>query len=71
VATRAPAGIDLDALAGWFAEYVPQFQPPFTADQIAGGRSNITVRLTDANGNVVRRCTASSRPRTTLAASTA
>ena len=57
MATRAPAGIDLDALAGWFAEYVPQFQPPFTADQIAGGRSNITVRLTDANGNdcIIRR----------------
>ena len=54
---RAPAGIDLDALAEWFAEQVPRFQPPFTADQIAGGRSNITVRLTDAVGNdcIIRR----------------
>jgi aminoglycoside phosphotransferase (APT) family kinase protein len=57
VATRAPAGIDLDALAGWFADHVVEFQPPFTAEQIAGGRSNITVRLTDAAGNdcIIRR----------------
>jgi aminoglycoside phosphotransferase (APT) family kinase protein len=57
VAAHAPAGIDLDGLAGWFATNVPQFRPPFTAEQIVGGRSNITVRLTDADGRdcIIRR----------------
>jgi aminoglycoside phosphotransferase (APT) family kinase protein len=57
VATRAPAGVDLDALAVWFAEHIPRFRPPFAAEQIAGGRSNITIRLTDADGNdcIIRR----------------
>ena len=36
---------------------MPQFRPPFTAEQIVGGRSNITVRLTDADGRdcIIRR----------------
>jgi aminoglycoside phosphotransferase (APT) family kinase protein len=57
VTTHAPAGIDLDGLGPWFARHVPQFRPPFTAEQIVGGRSNITVRLTDADGRdcIIRR----------------
>src|SRR5439155_15814331 len=57
VATRAPAGIDVEALGAWFAGNVPRFRPPFTAEQITGGRSNITVKLTDADGNdcIIRR----------------
>lgn len=57
MAPHAPAGIDLDGLAPWFTANVPQFRPPFTAEQIVGGRSNITVRLTDADGRdcIIRR----------------
>jgi aminoglycoside phosphotransferase (APT) family kinase protein len=57
VTVHVPAGIDLDGLASWFADNVPQFQPPFTAQQITGGRSNITVRLIDADGRdcIIRR----------------
>jgi aminoglycoside phosphotransferase (APT) family kinase protein len=57
VTAQAPAGIDLDGLARWFGTHVPQFRPPFTAEQIVGGRSNITVKLTDADGRacIIRR----------------
>jgi aminoglycoside phosphotransferase (APT) family kinase protein len=57
VTVQVPAGIDLDGLASWFAANVPRFRPPFTAQQITGGRSNITVRLTDAEGRdcIIRR----------------
>jgi aminoglycoside phosphotransferase (APT) family kinase protein len=57
VAAHAPPGIDLDGLARWFTANLAQFRPPFTAHQIAGGRSNITVRLTDADGRdcIIRR----------------
>jgi aminoglycoside phosphotransferase (APT) family kinase protein len=57
VVAHAPAGIDLDGLTPWFAEHLPEFRPPFAAEQIVGGRSNITVRLTDADGNdcIIRR----------------
>src|SRR5262245_54227778 len=55
--THAPAGIDLERLATWAGTDLPQFRPPFTAEQIAGGRSNITVKLTDAEGrpSIIRR----------------
>lgn len=57
MAAAAPPGIDLDRLAGWFADHLEWFRPPFAADQITGGRSNITVKLTDAGGRtcVLRR----------------
>jgi aminoglycoside phosphotransferase (APT) family kinase protein len=57
VTTHAPAGIDLDRLSTWAAVNLRQFRPPFTAEQIAGGRSNITVKLIDADGSpsIVRR----------------
>jgi aminoglycoside phosphotransferase (APT) family kinase protein len=41
-------GIDLPALRAWFADHVPEFVP-VRAAQIAGGYSNITVRLSDAD----------------------
>ncbi len=54
---HAPAGIDLDRLATWAEANLERFRPPFTAEQIAGGRSNITVKLTDADGrpSIIRR----------------
>jgi aminoglycoside phosphotransferase (APT) family kinase protein len=50
------AGVDLPALREWFATHVPEFVPE-TARQIAGGHSNITVRLSDTDGRdlVLRR----------------
>src|SRR5580765_5770467 len=57
MSATSPPGVDLDALAGWAAAALPQLQPPFTGTFIAGGRSNIPVRITDATGAdyVVRR----------------
>jgi aminoglycoside phosphotransferase (APT) family kinase protein len=57
VESTAPAGVDLDAFATWASVALPQFRAPFRADVIAGGRSNITVRLTDADGvdSILRR----------------
>jgi aminoglycoside phosphotransferase (APT) family kinase protein len=53
----APTGIDLESFARWAADALPGTNPPFTADVIAGGQSNITARVLDANGRelVVRR----------------
>ena len=50
------AGVDLPPLREWFATHVPDFVPD-TAVQIAGGHSNITVRLSSADGRdlVLRR----------------
>lgn len=52
-----PRGIDLDALAPWFESHAPAVKLPLTASLIAGGRSNLTYRITDAAGHafVLRR----------------
>jgi aminoglycoside phosphotransferase (APT) family kinase protein len=53
----APTGIDLPSFTRWAASALPDATPPFDAEVIAGGRSNITVRVRDARGwaFVVRR----------------
>lgn len=55
----APAlpGLNQDALTRWLVEQVPAMTPPITFSLVAGGRSNLTYRLTDANGQrwVLRR----------------
>src|SRR4051794_16132989 len=50
-------GLDLPKVSEWLAANVDSIEPPFTADLIAGGRSNLTFRVTDANGKsfVLRR----------------
>jgi aminoglycoside phosphotransferase (APT) family kinase protein len=52
-----PTGIDLDAFAQWAATALPETTAPFTAEVIAGGQSNITAHVRDAEGRelVVRR----------------
>ena len=45
---EAPAGIDVEAVTAWFAEHVPAARPPLRFAQIAGGRSNLTFEVTDA-----------------------
>ncbi len=50
-------GIDRDAVSGWLSRELSRFTAPFTFDLVAGGRSNLTYRVTDAAGRpfVVRR----------------
>ncbi|NMO03208.1 phosphotransferase family protein [Gordonia sp. TBRC 11910] len=53
----APAGVDVDAVSAWFADNVADSVAPLTFTQLAGGRSNLTYRVGDAEGNrwVLRR----------------
>jgi aminoglycoside phosphotransferase (APT) family kinase protein len=53
----SPPGVDLDAFTHWAATALPQATPPFTAQTLVGGQSNITVRIDDATGHayVLRR----------------
>jgi aminoglycoside phosphotransferase (APT) family kinase protein len=57
VAEGSPTGIDLDSFARWAAVALPGLTAPFRAELIAGGQSNITAHMTDADGRefVVRR----------------
>lgn len=43
--------IDQERLPGWLAEHVDGFTPPVEFELIAGGRSNLTYRVTDGAGN--------------------
>jgi aminoglycoside phosphotransferase (APT) family kinase protein len=43
-------GIDVPAVSTWLTATVDVVQAPFTFDLIAGGRSNLTYRVTDAAG---------------------
>ena len=55
--TEAPRGIDVTRVTGWMQQQVPTLEPPLSFDLIAGGRSNLTYRVTDATGRawVLRR----------------
>ena len=46
-------GIDVPAVTAWMAEAVPFLQAPLAFELIAGGRSNLTYRVTDAAGTSV------------------
>jgi aminoglycoside phosphotransferase (APT) family kinase protein len=49
-------GIDVDNVTAWFAANAPAASPPLTFELIAGGRSNLTYRVTDqADGDWVLR----------------
>ncbi|MBS1888885.1 MAG: phosphotransferase family protein [Actinobacteria bacterium] len=43
-------GIDAASVGVWFGEHVPAAQPPLAYERIAGGRSNLTYRVVDADG---------------------
>lgn len=45
------AGIDGPKVSDWFAANIPGATLPMTFDLIAGGRSNLTYRVTDASGH--------------------
>ncbi len=46
----APRGIEPEPLGRWIAEHVPTAHPPFTFALVAAGGSNLTYRVTDAEG---------------------
>ncbi len=46
-------GIDAPAVSEWLTATVPDLLAPFTFELIAGGRSNLTYRVTDAGGRAV------------------
>jgi aminoglycoside phosphotransferase (APT) family kinase protein len=50
-------GIDADRVTEWFQANIAGAQPPLSFELIAGGRSNLTFKVTDANGQnyVLRR----------------
>jgi hypothetical protein len=50
-------GIDIEPVSAWLASNIPGAVAPFTFDLIAGGRSNLTFRVTGADGTryVLRR----------------
>ena len=50
-------GIDVDSVSAWFEENIPGVKLPLSFDLIAGGRSNLTFKVTDAAGHeyVLRR----------------
>src|SRR6478735_10140021 len=52
-----PEGIDSERVGKWLVDNVDGAEPPFTYDLIAGGHSNLTFRVTDAQGTrrVLRR----------------
>ncbi|MGX6448997.1 phosphotransferase family protein [Patulibacter sp. S7RM1-6] len=56
-AACAPAGIEQDRVEAWWAEHVAGRPVPLRFELIAGGRSNLTFRVTDAGGRaaVLRR----------------
>ena len=45
-------GIDVEPVSAWLSNNIAGAQGPFDFDLIAGGRSNLTFRVTDANGAV-------------------
>jgi aminoglycoside phosphotransferase (APT) family kinase protein len=52
-----PAGVDVEQVSRWLVEHIEGALAPFQFQLIAGGRSNLTFRVTGADGNafVLRR----------------
>jgi len=55
--TRDVAGFDIERAEAWVATHVSSLSPPFVWKRAAGGHSNLTYMLTDAQGRraVIRR----------------
>jgi aminoglycoside phosphotransferase (APT) family kinase protein len=53
--TGSPAGLDLDAVAGFFAAHVPGAGRLAGAELVSGGRSNLTYLLTDGRSRWILR----------------
>jgi aminoglycoside phosphotransferase (APT) family kinase protein len=50
VDTTSEDGLERERLEPWLAANVPGSEPPFAYERIAGGRSNLTFRVTDSAG---------------------
>src|SRR6478752_5745655 len=50
-------GVDVPKVTSWFEKHAPSPAPPLAFDLIAGGRSNLTFKVTDTAGHawVLRR----------------
>jgi aminoglycoside phosphotransferase (APT) family kinase protein len=48
--SQAPAGIHQDEVTDWMVAQIGEIRPPLTFTLIAGGRSNLTFRVADADG---------------------
>jgi aminoglycoside phosphotransferase (APT) family kinase protein len=48
--SEVPEGIDAPQVEAWFAENVPECDPPLSFERISGGRSNLTYAVRDASG---------------------
>jgi aminoglycoside phosphotransferase (APT) family kinase protein len=46
--TDAPKGVDVARVTEWFRAHAADVEPPLHFDLVAGGRSNLTYRVTDA-----------------------
>jgi aminoglycoside phosphotransferase (APT) family kinase protein len=57
ITNDVPQGIDADAVTAWLTERVDKLAAPLQFDLITGGHSNLTFRVTDAEGRrwVLRR----------------
>ena len=44
-------GIDVDRVTAWFVDHVAGVEPPLAFELIAGGRSNLTFKVTDEAGH--------------------
>jgi aminoglycoside phosphotransferase (APT) family kinase protein len=57
MAAEQPRGIDVDRVTAWFVDHLPAARPPLDFTLIAGGHSNLTFGVTDADGSrfVLRR----------------
>ena len=53
IAEHDIAGIDVPAVTGWLVEHVPDVVAPLQFELIAGGHSNLTFRVVDANGRAI------------------
>jgi aminoglycoside phosphotransferase (APT) family kinase protein len=45
--TDAPRGVDVPRVTDWFRTHATDVEPPLRFDLVAGGRSNLTYRVTD------------------------
>ncbi|MGZ5376350.1 MAG: phosphotransferase, partial [Solirubrobacterales bacterium] len=48
--SETPEGIDREGVEAWFGANVRGAKPPLEFERIAGGRSNLTYRVTDSEG---------------------
>ena len=48
-----PRGIAVEAVSTWLEASIEDFTGPYTFDLVAGGRSNLTFRVTDAKGRAL------------------